>query len=396
MEIDRLETLRGILAGHSPQHHRGGRSALGGLRLQDLDLHEVEDELLARTDLTDLVVLGGRLSPALMMHLVRHGAIVFPSDPQAPVNVYRARTYTADELYAGLHEEQGYAGTPDGRAYVWTLDRRSGRDAYATMLRAIHDESITDALDDELDGLPVVGVMGGHAAHRGSTVYAAAARLGFALADAGLVVATGGGPGAMEGANLGAYAGSMADVGRSIARLARTPSYQLSIRDWARAGLTERGRLGLREPGSPLRSVGIPTWFYGHEPPNVFGQAIAKYFSNALREDGLLARSSHGVVVMPGSAGTVQEVFQAASRLYYGRCMPVRDRPDGHLPPLVLIGRSYWTSTLPAWPALRALAFDHGKAGMREAVHLVDTVEAAVELVVAKAGASRSAMPLGR
>ncbi|MEI2827095.1 MAG: Rossmann fold nucleotide-binding protein [Dermatophilaceae bacterium] len=386
MEIDRLETLRGILEGHSPQRHRGGRSALGGLRLQDLDLHEVEDELLARTDLTDLVVLGGRLSPALMMHLVRHGAIVFPSDPQAPVNVYRARTYTADELYAGLAREEGYAGTPDGRAYAWTLDRRSGRDAYATMLRAIHDESITDALDDELDGLPVVGVMGGHAAHRGSTVYAAAARLGFALAEAGFVVATGGGPGAMEGANLGAYAASERDLSRAVAHLARTPSYQVSIRDWARAGLTERGRLGLREPGAPLRSVGIPTWFYGHEPPNVFGQAIAKYFSNALREDGLLARSSHGVVVMPGSAGTVQEVFQAASRLYYGRCMPVRDRPSGHLPPLVLIGRAHWTSTLPVWPALQALAHDHAKAGMREAVHLVDSVDHAVDIVADRAG----------
>ena len=391
MEIDRLETLRGILKGHSPQRHRGGRSALGGLRLQDLDLHEVEDELLARTDLTDLVVLGGRLSPALMMHLVRHGAIVFPSDPQAPVNVYRARTYTADELYEGLTGDDGYAGTPDGRAYAWTLDRRSGRDAYATMLRAIHDESITDALDDELDGLPVVGVMGGHAAHRGSAVYAAAARLGYALADAGLVVATGGGPGAMEGANLGAYAASARDVARAVAHLARTPSYQVSVRDWARAGLTERSRLGVRTPGSPLRSVGIPTWFYGHEPPNVFGQAIAKYFSNALREDGLLARSSHGVVVLPGSAGTVQEVFQAATRLYYGRCMPVLKRPGRGLPPLVLVGRHHWTTTLPAWPALRSLAQEQARAGMAEAVHLVDSVDEAVEILTDRVmGASRS------
>jgi hypothetical protein len=35
----------------------------------------------------------------------------------------------------------------------------------------------------------------------------------------------------------------------------------------------------------------IPTWFYGYEPPDVFASAMAKYFSNALREDVLLRRA---------------------------------------------------------------------------------------------------------
>ena len=47
--------------------------------------------------------------------------------------------------------------------------------------------------------------MGGHALRSGATrAYADAARLGHALGRA-YVVATGGGPGAMEAANLGAY-----------------------------------------------------------------------------------------------------------------------------------------------------------------------------------------------
>ena len=54
-------------------------------------------------------------------------------------------------------------------------------------------------------GLTVVGVMGGHNAQRGTPEFAQAALLGRLLAGSGRLVATGGGPGAMEAANLGAY-----------------------------------------------------------------------------------------------------------------------------------------------------------------------------------------------
>ena len=56
-------------------------------------------------------------------------------------------------------------------------------------------------------------------------------------------------------------------------------------------------------------NLALPTWFYGHEPTNLFSSYIAKYFANSLREDGLLAIARHGVIYAPGSAGTVQEVF---------------------------------------------------------------------------------------
>ena len=176
-------------------------------------------------------------------------------------------------------------------------------------------------------------------------MYAAAARLGFELAEAGLVVATGGGPGAMEAANLGAYAGSFPSLQKAMNALGSRPSYQRDVQAWAQTAFSARAMLGVRGTDDPLRSVGIPTWFYGHEPPNVFGQAIAKYFSNALREDGLLARCTHGVVVLPGSAGTVQEIFQAATRVFYER-MPTRGGSDS-LPPLILVAVSYTHLTLP-------------------------------------------------
>jgi hypothetical protein len=121
------------------------------------------------------------------------------------------------------------------------------------------------------------------------------------------------------------------------------------------------------------RSISIPTWFYGHEPTNVFGTAIAKYFANALREDTLLHRCRGGIVFAPGAAGTVQEIFQAANDRFYG----LRGSTGA---PLVLLGREHWTTTLPAWPPLQALARDSPMAG---AVHVVDDLDEALALVTA-------------
>jgi hypothetical protein len=44
---------------------------------------------------------------------------------------------------------------------------------------------------------------------------------------------------------------------------------------------------------------------------------------------------------------------------------------------MVLVGTTYWTKVLPAWPLLQALA--RGRP-MAHHIHLVDTVDAAAEL----------------
>jgi hypothetical protein len=64
-------------------------------------------------------------------------------------------------------------------------------------------------------------------------------------------------------------------------------------------------------------SVGIPTWYYGNEPPNLFASHTGKYFFNSVREDGLVSIASGGIVFGPGNAGTVQEIFQDAPLNYY-------------------------------------------------------------------------------
>ncbi|MFK5634794.1 MULTISPECIES: LOG family protein [unclassified Ornithinimicrobium] len=347
-----------------------GAEPLHNLRLQGLDLREHRDLLLGRDDLSDLVVLGGTLDEEIEQHLRRHGAIIFPADPRAPVDPYRARLYTPQELYAGM-DEAGYVGTVDARAYAWSQDAALQHDAYVSALRAIHDDAMTDALAAVVEGREVVGVMGGHALRRGSDDYASAALLGHRLAQSGALVVTGGGPGAMEAANLGAWAPDHDTLAATLGQVAAVPDFAADIAAWAAPALRARLELGPPQP-QRVRSVGIPTWYYGHEPPNAFGQLVAKFFSNALREDLLLAHSRAGLVVLPGAAGTVQEIFQMATRLYYG--------VDERAAPLVLVGVEHWTTHLPVWPLLRALGRWRPMDG---SLHLVGTVDEAAAVLAA-------------
>src|SRR6476469_9417523 len=344
MEIETLDELDDHLDSDGP---------LRGLRLQGLDLTSYGDRLAARGDLTGLVVLGGTVPVAVAELLLTRGAILFPGVADAPVDPWRGLYFPSD-LYAGL--EGGYAATPDARAYAWFIDARLRTDAYCTLVRAIHDDSVTDELDEFVQGRSVADILGGHALQPASEAYDRAAGLGHALAEEGHLVATGGGPGAMEAANLGALCRSTAAVEDAVGRIVRVPGFRPDITPWAATALAARDVVVGDAPQAPsetlgpsARSLGIPTWFYGHEPPNVFCDVIAKYFSNAIREEGLLARSNAGIVVLDGAAGTVQEVFQAATPLYYA--------PDGTpLPPLVLVGRAHWTERVPVWTALQALA----------------------------------------
>ena len=279
----------------------------------------------------------------------------------SPVDPERSTLYTADELY----DTTSYADSLDARAYAWSRERHTRETA---RVRALHDFAIDEALDAWINGRHLVGVMGGHDVQRGEPTYAAAARLGHALAQSS-VVTTGGGPGAMEAANLGAWMASydVAEVDAAAARLAAVPGFRPSIQEWVDVALAvRRGAVG-RASG---RSLGIPTWFYGHEPPNVFCDAIAKYFRNATREAILLEVCDGGIVFLPGAAGTVQEVFQDACENYYGDASSVA--------PMVLVGERYWTEELPVWPLLRSLAT--GRV-MEDRVCLVDTVEEAATVV---------------
>ena len=350
-----------------------GAASLEGWVLQDLDLRGRTEVLLGR-DPRGAVFLGCLLQPAAEEGLRARGALVFPPLPDVPFDAYRARLYSPEELYDGLADDLApglapeladdlapdrsrgrYDATLDARVHAWS---RRHDDLTGHLARTLHDLAVDDALREVVHGRRVVGVMGGHATSRGSQDYRDAALLGRSLAAAGFTVATGGGPGAMEAANLGAYlaAHDEAALDEALTVLAEVPTFTPSVDAWVSAAFDVRRRWP--DGGT---SLGVPTWFYGHEPPNAFAQQIAKYFKNAIREDVLLAVAHAGTVFLPGRGGTVQEVFQDACENYYAEA--------GAVAPMVLVGRDYWTRSLPVWPLLEALAADRPMSGM---LHLVD------------------------
>ncbi len=218
----------------------------------------------------------------------------------------------------------------------------------------IHDYSIDEALANFLlerspeDGSPgrTVGIMGGHATNRDDPFYRKTAELAWLLTRAGYLVVTGGGPGAMEAANLGAYLSrwDRESIDEAVGLLEQapapgTPSY-----------LAKAQAVVAKFPDGAV-SLGVPTWFYGYEPTNLFGTHVAKYFANSIREAGLLAIATSGVVFTPGSAGTRQEIFMDATQNHYAVfewCSP-----------MVFLGKQSYTADAPVFQLLQATANDN-------------------------------------
>ncbi|MGK9220250.1 MULTISPECIES: LOG family protein [unclassified Microbacterium] len=343
-----------------------GARSLRGWRLLGLDLRERSGQL-ADCDTSRATFAGCALAPGDAELHAGRGALVLPDVAFAPVDPHRDALYTADELY----DAPAWGASLDGRAYAWSQE---ARDPDAVLARVLHDAGVDAALERWVAGRHLVGVMGGHALRRGEPDYRDAARLGRLLAaqrpDGRLVVATGGGPGAMEAANLGARFADLPEdaLDAALATLAVHPSFHPSVDRWASSA-----RAVLADLASPVDTLGVPTWHYGHEPPNLFATAIAKYFRNALRESILLQLCDRGIVFLPGAGGTVQEIFQDACENYYATPETVGE--------MVLVGRRHWTETYPAWPLLRALAEGRSMAGH---VHLVDDVDEAAALIAAR------------
>lgn len=301
--------------------------------------------------------LSCRLTPAQAGHLTTTGATVIRDDDDRPYTAHRAHLYTPEELFAGFDPVAGagYDETLDARVYRhWVA---TGRQYPAmideTLARRLHDHSITDALHEAIDGARPVAIMGGHGLERRDPTYASVARIARSLARSGHLMLSGGGPGAMEATHLGVWMANFDDgeLDAAIELLAPRPpgapdGHEYADPDWLDRAFVVRERWSL--PADRYESIGIPTWMYGHEPPNAFATRIAKYFANSVREEGLLAIATYGVVFAPGSAGTIQEIFQDAAQNHYVSFGPAS--------PMVLLGAQYWTERHPVWAVLESLA----------------------------------------
>jgi predicted Rossmann-fold nucleotide-binding protein len=208
------------------------------------------------------------------------------------------------------------------------------------VVRALHDATTTAAVARFVMHRRVVGIMGGHAVPRDDELYRRVAELGRTFTRAGYTIATGGGPGVMEAANLGAWLAPEPDgaLGAALAILAAAPVEGTDPEAYIGAALEVRNRWpgGGRLGGE---SLGVPTFLYINEATTGFATHIAKFFAYSIREDGLLTIARSGVVYAPGRAGTEQELFSDSAQnsltLYEVRS------------PMVLFGSEYFERDRP-------------------------------------------------
>ena len=154
----------------------------------------------------------------------------------------------------------------------------------------------------------------------------------------------------MEAANFGAFLAPFDETQfeESLKILGEAPIFPNHVDTWIETAARVRTYLlgswnGTEKEGSS--SLGVPTWVYGHEPPNLFSSHIGKYFYNSLREGGLVTISNAGLIFGKGNAGTVKEIFQDATLVYYrGNKIAAT--------PMVLYGTDFWNpQDLPNRPA---------------------------------------------
>lgn len=307
---------------------------------------------------------------------------VLPALP-VPFNMFPPKLYSAEELYAGYYyrEPHSFEQCYDTRIYShYMAQGKQAGDIAETLARSLHDHSVSDALHDMLalyDERQVVAVMGGHSLLRTDKVYRKMVLIGKRLAEEGCLVVTGGGPGAMEAAHLGAwlagYSATAAD--EAIEMLAHAPSYK--DKEWLASAFALMEKMPRKRE---CYSIGIPTWFYGHEPATPFATHIAKYFDNSIREDILLTIAKGGIIYSPGSAGTMQEIFQDAAQNHYLTC--------GYASPMVFLGCDYWCNEIPVYPLLHGL---HGKGCYKNLMlTLTDSADEAADTILKFVGNSRN------
>jgi uncharacterized protein (TIGR00730 family) len=183
---------------------------------------------------------------------------------------------------------------------------------------------------------PAIAVFGSARTPVDHPSYAVAERVGRQLAEAGFAVITGGGPGAMEGANKGACEAGGVSVGLGI----ELP-FESGLNQWVDMGVNFR-------------------YFFARKT--------------------MFVKYSQGFVVLPGGVGTLDELFEALTLVQTRKVTSF---------PIVLLGVDYWSGLI-AW--LRDTALADGKIAQSDLdmLQLTDDVDEAVRLMVeARDGAVR-------
>ncbi len=316
------------------------------IAVQSLNLLSLEHEML-KINFEGCLFLGCNMSNDMVAHLVENNYL-FPK-LKVPYNNYPNTLYTRMSLYNDYNHRKpnSYQNTLDKVVYDHFIKTGVESDnIHETLARWLHDHSITDAVYDFLENYKernIVAIMGGHSLSRESNNFRKVAEISKKLTEKGYLMTSGGGPGAMEATHVGTWfsGGSKKKMKEAIKHLKKAPFYNHP--DW----LSTAFEVIEKYPTGPYKSLGIPTWLYGHEPPTPFASHIAKYFANSVREEGLLAVAKGGVIFAPGSAGTMQEIFQELAQNHY--------ESFGKASPMVFLDKHYWTKERPIYPVIKKM-----------------------------------------
>ena len=175
---------------------------------------------------------------------------------------------------------------------------------------------------------PAVAVFGSARTGPGHPTYELARQVGSALVGAGYAVITGGGPGTMEGANLGATEAGGTSVGLGI----ELP-FETGMNDYLNLGINFR-------------------YFF------VRKTMFVKY--------------AEGFVVLPGGVGTLDELFEALTLVQTGKITSF---------PIVLLGTAFWGPLLSWMRDTLATEGTIGEADL-DLLRLTDDVDEAVRWIV--------------
>ena len=253
-----------------------------------------------------------------------------------------AKLYTIDDLLAGLDpaDKLSYLATYDFKQFAGFVKAGGAApgDIQDRISQATHDAGIAQGLQEYiLAGKPLVGIMGSHSTARTDASFKMTADLCRRLSREGYLIATGGGPGAMEAGHFGAWFANSTDAAYAaalaeLAKVPRIPNFDGLLdddgvmvpgkepvveqaHDWLMAARRARDLAD----AAPGESVAIATWLYGAEPTMPFATAYAKYFQNSIREEALVHGASAGIVYARGGGGTIREIFQDVEQNYYAR-----------------------------------------------------------------------------
>ncbi|WP_310962346.1 LOG family protein [Nocardioides terrisoli] len=175
---------------------------------------------------------------------------------------------------------------------------------------------------------PAIAVFGSARTLPDSPYYALATELGERLAHAGFAVITGGGPGTMEAANLGASRAGGVSVGLGI----ELP-FETGLNEYVDIGINFR-------------------YFFARKT--------------------MFVKYAQGFAVLPGGLGTFDELFEALTLVQTQKVTSF---------PVVLLGVAYWSGMLD-WIRGTVLAQGNVSAKDLDMIRLTDDVDEVVEAMV--------------